>query len=318
MSPARTGGGPAIYFLSDYGTADEFVGVVHAVLHGAAPAVAVIDLGHQVPPFDVRAGAAMLVRCAPYLGPGVVLAVVDPGVGTDRRAVAVETATGGPSWLVGPDNGLLVPLADALGGVARAVSLEPGPAAPGPPPAEPVGRTFDGRDLFAPAAAHLALGRSPALLGSDIDPRSLVTPDPGRRPGHPRGRQPSGAGAVGPVLDAEVTWVDHFGNIQLDVGPGALDQIGVGTGTTARVTVLGSPAGGGQAPAAGGGDAAGTSVPARRVHAFGELVDGEFGLVTDSTGRAALVLRQASAVRRLPPVTVGDTVRIAGEGGPPP
>ena len=85
---------PAIYFLSDYGTADEFVGVVHAVLHRHAPGLAVIDLSHQIAPFDVAAGAAMLARCAPYLGAGVVLGVVDPGVGTARRAVAIRMRAG--------------------------------------------------------------------------------------------------------------------------------------------------------------------------------------------------------------------------------
>src|SRR5689334_2966144 len=111
----------AVFFLSDYGTADEFVGIVHAVLHSRAPGVAVIDLGHEVPPYDVAAGASMLVRCAPYLGAGVVLAVVDPGVGTERRGVAIEAVGTGPSWLVGPDNGLLVPLAAALGGAQRVI-----------------------------------------------------------------------------------------------------------------------------------------------------------------------------------------------------
>ena len=93
---------PAIFFLSDYGTADEFVGVVHAVLHRLAPPVPVIDLSHQVPPFDVTGGAAMLDRCAPYLGSGVVLAVVDPGVGTGRRALALRTAAAGAGAATGP------------------------------------------------------------------------------------------------------------------------------------------------------------------------------------------------------------------------
>ncbi len=139
---------PAIFFLSDYGTADEFVGVVHAVLHRRAAGVTVIDLSHQVPPFDVAAGGSMLARSVPHLGPGVVLAVVDPGVGTGRRAVAVAVTAAaraaamapgsprppesshrlGPTWLVGPDNGLLVPAADALGGAVRVIELRAGTA----------------------------------------------------------------------------------------------------------------------------------------------------------------------------------------------
>jgi S-adenosyl-L-methionine hydrolase (adenosine-forming) len=287
------GGEPAIYFLSDYGPADEFVGVVHAVLHRWAPAVPVIDLGHLVPPFDVASGAAMLVRCAPYLGGGAVLAVVDPSVGTGRRGVAVETAAA-PLWLVGPDNGLLVPLAGVLGGAARAVALGPARAVPERSGAEPVGRTFDGRDLFAPAAAHLVLGRSPAVVGTEIDPASLVSLESGRLRGPPSGPGTE-AGDGDPVLDTVVTWVDRYGNVQLGVGPSALTRIGVGAGTTAEVTVLGR------------------SMPARRVDAFDDLGPGELGLVIDSTGHAALVLRQASAALRLSPVAAGDTIRIAAD-----
>ncbi|MGH9269208.1 MAG: SAM-dependent chlorinase/fluorinase, partial [Acidimicrobiales bacterium] len=98
-----------ISFLSDYGLDDEFVGVVKSVIRGLAPAATVIDITHGVAPYDVRAGALALVRSVEYLAAGVVLAVVDPGVGTDRRAVAVEVGEAGESVLVGPDNGLLAP-----------------------------------------------------------------------------------------------------------------------------------------------------------------------------------------------------------------
>ncbi len=293
-SDGAGGGGPAIYFLSDYGLADEFVGVVHAVLQRWAPAVPVIDLGHQVPPFDVAAGAAMLVRCAPYLGAGALLAVVDPGVGTHRRGVAVETAAV-PLWLVGPDNGLLVPLAGVLGGGVRAVALGPARAEPERSPAEPVGPTFDGRDLFAPSAAHLALGRPPVAIGTEIDPTSLVSLEPVRLPAQPPGTAVTGSGDRGTALEATVTWVDHFGNIQLGAGPTALGRIGVDIGSTALVTVLGR------------------SMPARRVDAFGDLGPGELGLLIDGTGRAALVLRQASAALHLQPVATGDTIRISAD-----
>ena len=202
---------PAVYFLSDYGTEDEFVGVVHAVLQRLAPGLAVIDLAHHLPPFDVGPAADMLVRCAPHLGTGVVLAVVDPGVGTERRAVAIRVrgGTGGdpppsspplssaeagqPSWLVGPDNGLLVPMAAALGGVDRLIVLD---RPPDPRPGS--GPTFDGRDVFAPAAAHLARGGAPGSLGRDADPASLARPPPGAMD-----REPSGGGrASGPAVEA--------------------------------------------------------------------------------------------------------------------
>ncbi len=304
---------PAVYFLSDYGTADEFVGVVHAVLHRLAPAVPVIDLGHQIPPFDVEAAAAMLVRCAPHLGAGVVLAVVDPGVGTDRRGVAVQTAGHGPRWLVGPDNGVLVPLSEALGGVQRAVVLGRRTAAAGPTSAPPAGRTFDGRDVFAPAAAHLARGESPSELGTDADPQSLVSWEPDLRGGSPgrsggatrneaAGTRRPASERGGSEMVAPVTWIDRFGNIQLGTGPEALEAVGVEAGGAARVAIIGSSAG---EPA--------RSERARRVGAFDDLDEGELGLISDSNGRVAVVLRRASAASRLQPLAVGDTVRIAPE-----
>src|ERR1700720_1752006 len=93
-----------ISFLSDYGLADEFVGVVHSVIRSIAPDVGVVDICHQVPPHDVRAGSLTLVRAVQYLAPGVVLGVVDPGVGTARRAIAVEAGEDGEDVIVGPDN----------------------------------------------------------------------------------------------------------------------------------------------------------------------------------------------------------------------
>jgi hypothetical protein len=310
-------GAPAIYFLSDYGTADEFVGVVHAVLHRHAPGLTVIDLSHQIAPFDVSAGAAMLTRCAPHLGGGVVLAVVDPGVGTARRAVAVRVTSGsggsvpspglpeppatggvppgGPTWLVGPDNGLLVPLANARGGSETAIVLGSGGQARREAGGAPFGRgpTFDGRDVFAPAAAHLARDGDPALLGTVIDPASLVgVPSgppqaPGRAPDGDRAR--AGDRVVRTATGAEavtsVGAIDRFGNVQLALLPDILDvphQVGLPHGGTAEIRVDGRPA-----------------LPARRVVAFGELGAGELGLLIDSAGRLALVCNQASAATLL-------------------
>src|ERR1700674_5473409 len=112
-----------ISFLSDYGHADEFVGVVHSVVRSIAPHVRVIDIGHEIPAHDVRAGALTLVRAVQYLAPGVVLAVVDPGVGTDRRAIAVSVGEADEAVFVGPDNGLLAPAVAMVGGAGRAVEL---------------------------------------------------------------------------------------------------------------------------------------------------------------------------------------------------
>ncbi len=111
-----------VSFLSDYGSVDEFVGVVHSVIRQLAPGVGVVDVTHEVAPHDVRGGSLTLARAAQYLAPGVVLAVVDPGVGTARRAVAIEVGDG-EAVFVGPDNGLLAPAVAMVGGATRAVEL---------------------------------------------------------------------------------------------------------------------------------------------------------------------------------------------------
>src|SRR5947207_2552603 len=203
-----------VSFLSDYGHADEFVGVVKGVLRSLAPHAVVIDVGHEIPPHDVRAGGLALARSVQYLPPGVVLAVVDPGVGTDRRAIAVEVGEPGPDQdpdkegpddegtavFVGPDNGLLASAVAMTGGARRAVSLtNPDYQLPAP------GGTFAGRDVFAPAAAHLCNGVDLEELGDLVDPLSLL---PGVLPVT---RVENGS------LVAEVLWVDRFGNVQLNV-----------------------------------------------------------------------------------------------------
>lgn len=286
VEPGVAPADPVVYFLSDYGTADEFVGVVHAVLHRWAPGVPVIDLSHQIPAFDVAAGSAMLVRAGPHLGAGVVLAVVDPGVATDRRAVALEVASGRPGWMVGPDNGLLVPLATSSGGVRTAVALDPARLGRRLRPG-----TFDGRDLFAPAAAHLATGGAAGEIGAPIDPATLVElPAVGTQ-----GTALHGVGPPGPVVVSSVTWVDRFGNAQLSVGPTALAGIGLTVGGSALVTVE-----------------AGAAVSGRWVTAFGQLGDGELGVMEDANGRMSLVLDRASASDALGLRGPGDTVRIGG------
>ena len=209
-----------VSFLSDFGTADEFVGVVKAVIRDLARHVTVLDLTHEIPPHDVRAGSLALVRAIQYLPSGVVVAVVDPGVGTQRRAIAVEVA-GGEGVLVGPDNGLLAPAAAMAGGAERAVSLTDTTyhlAAPG--------ATFAGRDVFAPVAAHLCNGVDLAELGEPVDPVTLLPQVV------PVSREEGGE------LVGEVLWVDRFGNAQLNVGPedvdGWGDQIQLRFGDTVR------------------------------------------------------------------------------------
>jgi S-adenosyl-L-methionine hydrolase (adenosine-forming) len=159
-----------ITFLSDYGYEDEFAGVCRAVISQIAPGAPLIDLTHGVSRQNVRQGAIALANALPSCPPGVHLAVVDPGVGSSRRAVAVAAAEG--RFLVGPDNGLLSRALDRLGGALDAVEVSRSPFR-----LEPVSATFHGRDLFAPVAAHLALGALLEEAGESIDPASLAELD---------------------------------------------------------------------------------------------------------------------------------------------
>ena len=264
-----------ISLLTDYGHADEFVGVVKSVIRDLAPHVVTIDLVHDLPPFDVRAGALALARCIPYVATGLVIAIVDPGVATDRAAVAIEVA-GGEGVLLGPDNGLLAPAVALAGGAGRAVALT-NPAYQLPAP----GPTFAGRDVFAPAAAHLANGVDLTELGVAVDPDLL-------RPGIvPLTRHEDGA-VVGEVL-----WVDRFGNAQVNVDPDEIEDLGPRIGVTIG----------------------GSRRVARRVQAFAALGPGELGLVVDSYGLLALCLDRGSAADELR-LAPGVEVRFAEPGGP--
>jgi S-adenosylmethionine hydrolase len=253
-----------ISFLTDYGTVDEFVGVVKSVIRDIAAHVTVIDLTHEVPPFDIRAGSLTLARSISYVPSGVVLAVVDPAVGTDRRAVAIEVSDGG-GVLVGPDNGLLAPAVAMAGGAGRCVVLS-NPEYQ----LEAPGATFAGRDIFAPAAAHLCNGVDLYELGEPIEPELLL-------PGVvPLPREENG------VLVAEVLWVDRFGNCQLNVGP---DEVAA-FGDAIRITV---------------GETSGAPMTrvARRSDNFFGLGTGALGLVTDSYGMLALAFDRRSAAQEL-------------------
>ncbi len=228
-------------FLSDYGPGDEYVGVVHGVIASIAPHARIIDLGHGVPPQDVRTGARRLARALPYVPAGVHLAVVDPGVGGPRRAVALRA---GDRWLVGPDNGLLIDAGERIGGVSRAYDVGSSPWR-----LDPVSATFHGRDIFAPVAAQLALGEEP---DEEIDPAGLV-----RLP-QLRARR-EGESVVAHVLE-----VDGFGNLRLDAEPGAYVRVAGRPVTPGRTfgdvapgeLVLYADSDGGLALAVNGGSAA--------------------------------------------------------------
>lgn len=256
-----------ISFLSDYGYVDEFVGIVHSVVRSIAPDVAVIDITHSIVPFDVRGGGLALARSAPFMAPGVVIAVVDPGVGTSRRAVAIEVGDGA-SVLVGPDNGLLAPAVALCGGATAAVVLDN----PEYHLAD-AATTFDGRDVFAPVAAHLCLGVPLAELGTPIDP-NLLTP----------GMMPV-ARYEGDSLVTEVLWVDRYGNVQLNVDEDDIAPLG------AKLRVR-----------------AGTySRTAARARTFADIPTGGLGVVVDSYGLIALCVDRASAADDLR-LAAGDEV----------
>src|SRR3954467_5779450 len=184
-----------ISFTTDYGLSDGFVAACHGVIGRLAPTVRVIDVTHLISPADVSHASVVLAQTVPHLPPAVHIAVVDPGVGTARRAVAIEAGEG---VFVGPDNGLLPAAADALGGVRRAFRLEHhGWFAP------TVSPTFHGRDVFAPVGARLAAGGDIPDAGMEIGPATLV-------------RLPEPVLLVGDDwLEAEVAAVDRFGNVQL-------------------------------------------------------------------------------------------------------
>jgi hypothetical protein len=250
-----------ITFLSDFGRRDVFVGLCHAVMAGIAPGVPVADLTHDIAPHDIRAGAVALADCVPYVPDAVHLAVVDPGVGTARAGVVLVA---GSALLVGPDNGLLLPAAQRLGGVAAAYRLRAQRFQ-----APRVSRTFHGRDIFAPAAAHLARGTAPDEFGEALDTAGLVAPA--------LPEADLGAGAIA----APVRAIDRFDNAQLAVTAQDLARAGLSGGQ--RLQLLTDDG----------------SFPIRHVAMFGDLDHGELGLMEDSFGWLAVVLDRDRAARRL-------------------
>jgi S-adenosylmethionine hydrolase len=209
-----------VTLLTDYGRDDDFVGVCHAVIRGICPGVEIVDLTHGIDSYDVRQGAIVLRNTLPYVPVGVHMAVVDPQVGTERRAVGIRTADG--RQLVGPDNGLLSLAWEACGGIALAVDVTRSPHR-----LEPVSATFHGRDLFSPVAAQLAAGAELADAGEPLDPDLLEhveLPEPRRD---------------GDMLLAHVLVVDRFGNAGLNVGHADMSGTGMTLGHTVELDLRG-------------------------------------------------------------------------------
>jgi len=264
---------PVVTFLSDYGLADEFVGICHGVIARICPQARVIDITHGVARHDIRAGALIMRDALAYVPLGVHLAVVDPGVGSSRGAVALRAADG--RVLVGPDNGLLSPAAELAGGVAEAVDLAESPFC-----LQPVSATFHGRDVFAPVAAHLASGAPLAQAGAALDLERLVAlelPGPRREDG---------------TLIAHAVHVDRYGNVQLDVAHDQLDGSGLMLGCQVDLA-LGS----------------GESHRARYVRTFAEVASDGLLVYEDASRKLAVAVRHGDAASLLG-LAVDDELRI--------
>ena len=247
-----------ITFLSDYGYEDEFAGVCRAVISQIAPGAPLIDLSHGIGRQNVRQGAIALANALPSCPPGVHLAVVDPGVGSARRAVAVTVSEG--RFLVGPDNGVLSRALDRLGGALEAVELSRSPFR-----LEPVSATFHGRDLFAPVAAHLALGARLDEAGESIDPGSLATLDlPAPRIGER-------------AIVAHAIHEDGYGNVTLNLDASMIPDGPIGPGDALEI----------RAP-----DGRFDGVWART---FADVAPGDVLLFEDSSGALALAVSGGSA-----------------------
>ena len=248
-------------FLTDYGLEDGFVAACHGVAARIAPDARIIDITHLVPPGDVRRGAAVLAQTVPYLPPAVHVAVVDPGVGTARRGIAVAA---GDSVFVGPDNGLLSWALTAAGGAARAFSLTNQELW-----LSRVTATFHGRDIFMPVAAHLAAGADLDAAGAGIAVADLVMlPAPER--------------VVRDFMAAgEVLTVDRFGNVQLTITGADAAEIGVTPGGTVLVRF------GHQQ----------LTVPYRET--FGAVATGDVVAYTDSAGLVSVAVNGGNAAQRL-------------------
>jgi len=252
-----------VSFLSDFGHGTDAVGIIKSIVRDLAPDVVVIDIAHDITPFDVRAASLALARAVPYLPEGIIITSVDPGAGGSRRVVAVEIA-GGAGIVIGPDNGLIATGVALAGGADRAVVLDRDEHHLASP-----GATFAARDVMAPVAAALCRGVDLFAVGTEIDAATLlpsVVPIP---------REENGG------LSCEVIWVDRFGNCQLNV---SVDDLATVWGTAperARVSW------------------ADNVRNLRITTSYADLGAGALGLVVDSTGLLSLSLDRASAAREL-------------------
>jgi S-adenosyl-L-methionine hydrolase (adenosine-forming) len=261
-----------VTFLTDFGLQDDFVGTCHGVIKRIAPDAEIIDITHGIPPQQVLQGALVLRNTLPYMPAGVHLAVVDPGVGSSRRPLALRDAEG--RFYVGPDNGLLVPAAERFGRIEEAHELANPDYA-----LQPVSRTFHGRDLFAPAAAHLARGVALGDLGPPIAPETLARLDI---------PQPMIAGgrAAGSVL-----YIDRYGNIQLNLTREEAEEIDVSPGSRVEL------------------ECRGERYYAVAARTFADARPGDILLYEDSYRNIAIAINGGSAAEMFA-VTAGDRIAL--------
>jgi len=252
-----------VSILSDFGHGSDAVGIIKSILRDLAPDVVVIDIAHDITPFDVRAASLAFARAVPYLPEGIIITSVDPGAGGNRRIIAVEIA-GGAGIVIGPDNGLIATGVALAGGADRAVVLDRDEHHLASP-----GATFAARDVMAPVAAALCAGADLFAVGTEIDAATLlpsVVPIP---------REENGG------LACEVIWIDRFGNCQLNVSVDDLSTVWGAVPERVRVSW-------------------GDNVRNLRITtSYADLGAGALGLVVDSTGLLSLSLDRASAAREL-------------------
>ena len=263
-----------VSLLTDYGLNDEFVGVMKCVITDMAPHVRITDITHGVPAFDVRAGSLALARAIQYVPDGIIIAVVDPGVGSARRAIAIEVS-GGRGVLLGPDNGLLASAAAMAGGAERVFELSNAMLH-----FEAPGTTFAGRDIFAPVAGFLCNGGAIEGVGLEVDSASVM---PGLVPIPTNDTHAT----YGDGVRCEVTWVDVYGNCQLNIGPEDLAHLG----PVLRLVIDDDVR------------------SARMTSHFADIDGGAIGAVTDSYGMVALAVDRGSAAEVLS-IGAGDGVYV--------
>jgi S-adenosylmethionine hydrolase len=251
-----------VTFLSDYGLEDEFVGVCHGVMLRIAPWLRIIDVHHYILRQDIRHGSIVLEQSVRYLPEGVHLAVVDPSVGSKRRAVVIECNS--ERVFVGPDNGLLMGAAEASGGIARAFDIRNEALL-----LTPISRTFQGRDVFAPAAAHIAAGVDPSELGPKLAADKLTR------------LELSEAWVHDDHLHAEVLQVDRFGNLQFNFDSAHLDRVNVTPNEVMEIRMEGHR----------------LNVPFGDT--FADVEAGHFVLVEDSYRHMSLAINKGDAAHKL-------------------